>query len=108
MDFKPGDHFTVKVGDWEYDTVIDDRGVQRFVANEAVSLMVDGSTRDYSRPFAYSPSVTLNEIGVAFYEGKIPMKDMIDFHTAMGYSVGGFADLSYWDGIEIINPLWEG
>lgn len=110
MDCKPGDHFTVKVGDWEYDTVIDDQGVQRFVHNEAIKLMADGSTKDFDRANAFGikpPTFDLNALAIAYYNGKIPLKDLADFHAAIGYSVSGFAGLSEFEDLEIINPLWD-
>lgn len=107
---KLGEHYTVKVGDWEYDTVIDEYGVQRFVGNEAIRLMIDGSTDDFERSLASKgpqPSFTLNDLAIAFYNGNVPLKDMADFYTGMQYSVSGFCDLSYFEDLEIINPLWK-
>lgn len=110
MDTKPGDHFIVKVGEWEYDTFIDDRKIQRFVGNMAIKLMVDGSGRDFDRAnrgLGTHPSFTLNELAIAFYDDKVSLKEMLDFHTGMQYSVGALSTLSYFEDLEVSNPVWD-
>lgn len=110
MDIKPGQHYTVKVGDWEYDTVIDSDRVQRFVGNEAIRMMVDGSNNDYGQSMTNrgpNPSFSLNDLAMAFHQGEIPLKDMVDFYTGMQYSVSSFCDLSYFETLEVSNPLWK-
>lgn len=111
MEIKPGDHFIVKIGEWEYDTVIDERNNQRFVGNMAIRLMVDGSGRDFDRALrgqGTHPSFTLNTLAIAYLdERNISLKDMLDFYTGMQYSVGALSTLSYFEELEFSNPVWD-
>lgn len=110
METKPGDHFIVKVGEREYDTVIDEHNTQRFVGNMAIRLMVDASGRDFDRALrgqGTHPSFTLNTLAIAYDEGKVSLEDMLDFYTGMQYSVGALSTLSYFEQMEFSNPVWD-
>lgn len=101
----------VKLNGRPYPTHIDEHGVQRFVANEAISLIVGSIVNLYSRvgyrEFESYRLFSLNEIAVQYHRGLIPLEDMIGLYTQMGYSVDGFLDLSYFQGLEIENPRWS-
>lgn len=112
MKLVPGQHYTVKVGDWEYDTVIDDRLTQRFVGNGVLVMLSNAMIRDYNnrnryRSNSYTTSVGYDEIVNAYENGEVSLKDMVDFYTGTRYSVGAFATLSTFEHLEIFNPVWE-
>jgi hypothetical protein len=95
-DWMPGDHIKVKVGGISYDTVITTDGVQRFVENSAVRWLID----------KYRP---LNDLNCDFqcYPGKISKRDYLEFNMMLGYSVCGLAELSEFERMKIVNPVWE-
>ena len=101
MDAKPGDIIKVKVGGKDYDTSIDPDGVQRFKANGAVNWLLH---------FAKSDGCALNDMAMAFCEGKFTQSDFAEFYMSLGYSVCGFCELSFFEGLEmeVVNPLWGG
>lgn len=110
MKLVPGQHYTVKVGDWEYDTVIDDRCTQRFVGNGVLVMISNAMIRDYNnrnRSNALTTSIGYDDIVVAYENGEVSLKDMVDFYTGTRYSVGAFATLSTFEHLEIFNPVWE-
>jgi hypothetical protein len=94
MNFKPGDVIKVKVGGVEYETVIDDRGVQRFRRNELFCHLHD------------SGKVDLNKLAIDYHNGKFGKREYAEFNMGLGYSVCGFADLSSFQDWEIENPVW--
>ena len=99
-----GDRITVKVGDRTFDTIIDNEGVQRFIANGVVRLIVDKMEKDYGwsgEPF------NLNTLAQLYYHDKFTQDDYLTFYTMMGYSVCGLAELSFFQDLEIENPVWE-
>lgn len=110
---QPGDHFPVKVGEKWYDTVITEQGVQRFVVNGPVNALVDHQSKMFEeywmkQRIADHPAMySLNEMAVDYQMGKWSKEEMIEFYTMFGYSVSGFAGLSFVEDVEIINPLWE-
>lgn len=101
----------VKLNGKPYQTHIDEHGVQRFVANKALSNIVHGLVGLYGRigyrEFEALGLYGLNELSLDYHRGLIPQQDMIDLYTQMGYSVSGFCDLSYFQDLEIENPLWK-
>lgn len=115
MELAVGTHITVTVNGIDYDTVIDNHGTQRFVGNPIVAAFVDASgaaydqwlrenpleTRDWSKaPF------TLNNI--SYVPGDpYTLDELIQFSTLHGYSVAGMCSLSFMDGVEVKNPLWD-
>ena len=96
--WKEGDHFTVTINGRDYDTHII-KGVQRFVGNPIVTAFVDASYRS-------DATFDLNDIS---YEPGNPytLDELIEFSTLHQYSVSGMCDLSFMDGVEVINPIWE-
>lgn len=89
------DEIIVRVGGKEYQTFIDDKGVQRFKAN---------SVLDYLSNFGI---IDLNAICLDYHEGKFSKIDYAEFNMMLGYSVCGFCDLNEFEDMEIYNPLWE-
>lgn len=87
----------VKVGDREFQTYIDSRGVQRFVGNPMVAYLAHHPTSKD----AY------NDLFVAYYRGEFSDDELLDFVTSLGYSVSGFAEINALEHYPIQNPLWE-
>lgn len=106
----------VKVGDREFKTALDQNGVQRFMPhNEAPAELVeklkeweaylhsDHSTHPSIPKGIYTP----NDLAMDFYNGVYTVDEMLSYETSSGYSVCGLAELSYFEDMEIINPLWD-
>lgn len=103
----------VKLNGKDYPTQIDKHGVQRFVENPIVSNLVHKnigahdklSRAEYERIGVYG----LNEIALDYYTGAsgITLEHLLDFYTQTGYSVSGMLDLSYFEDVEVDNPLWH-
>lgn len=113
-----GDHFTVKVNGRNYDTVIDDHHVQRFVGNRVVRDFISGTSVKYNEWLEKIPlqvrnwkdaPFTLNDIDYHPQEqgGTYTLDELIEFSTLHGYSVSGMCDLSFMEGVEVDNPLWN-
>lgn len=111
-DGSEGSIIPVRVGSRTFDTVIV-QGVQRFVANTVISAFVDDSIVSFNKwlqvgrregaPGPYG----LNTLAFEYHEGKHSLDDMLTFYTSIGYSVSGFSDLSFFEDLDIRNPLWE-
>jgi hypothetical protein len=108
--YNVGDEIPVIVGSRTFITIIDVNGTQRFKENTVINAFVNASQEAYSRftatrtgPMPY----TLNDLSVEYYEGKHTLDDMLTFYTSIGYSVTGLSDLSYFEELDIRNPIWE-
>ena len=114
-EYEIGDHIPVKVNGREYMTVIDEHGVQRFVANPIVAAFVHASGDAYNKWQQENPVATrdwskapfsLNDID--YRPGKTyTLDELIEFSTLHGYSVSGMCDLSFMEDVTVENPLWE-
>lgn len=132
MDVKPGDKIAVVIEGVEYETYIDDRGTQRFPEVEGLRAPLwsdvgrfrgqDGPR--YAKPVndevkelaktntavawlvANNPT-DLNEMAMAYHEGKFTQRHYAEFNMMIGYSVGGWAELSSFFDMEIDNPLYD-
>jgi hypothetical protein len=91
----PGDKITIKIGDQEIETTVDEYGVQRLPRNPIYDGMIDKGLVD------------LNEMVRSYRAGRIKFEDYLEFYLNIGYSVSGFADLSSFQHLEIRNPIWE-
>jgi len=115
MEYTTGDHIPVKVNGTEYDTVIDERGVQRFVGNPIVAAYVTASAKAYNKWLVENPietrnwdeaPFTLNDIDYT-PNGTYTLDQLIEFSTLHGYSVAGMCDLSFMSNVEVVNPVWD-
>lgn len=88
---------SVTVGGVAYPTIIDDHGVQRFVADPLLQECCDCG------------ALNLNKLAIAYQMGtcKLTQRQYAELNMKLGYSVAGFADLSSFEDMEIENPLWE-
>lgn len=90
---KSGDEVKICIGGEEFDTTIDDHGVQRFNRNSLFCYLVD------------SGIVDLNKLAEAYAQGKFTQRDYMLFNMGLGYSVTGFKGLSAFEDVEVENPL---
>jgi hypothetical protein len=103
-DYKPGDRIMVKVGGVEYETVIDQYGTQRFVANPDHWLVKQ-------IPIVWDTYLKKNiqDMNTMYYRyknGEFSQRDYAEMNMAVGYSVSGFCDLSNFNDMIVENPLW--
>ena len=91
---KYGDEIIVKVGGKEYKTIVDEEGVQRFPENKLLCYMSD-------------EMIDLNKLAIAFQRGTFTQDEYLQFYMGIGYSVCGLSELSFFEDLEIENPLWE-
>lgn len=83
----------------EFQTFLDEGGVQRFVGNSVINRMIDSmGSRD---------KMSLNTLAIDFHSGMFSNDEWLDFYTSTNYSVSGFMGLSDFSYLEIQNPLWE-
>lgn len=87
----------VKVGGIEYPTFIDAHGVQRFKANAVVRWMIDEART--------AGAGDLNKLGSAYRSGAFDQRTYAEFYMLLGYSLSGFAELSFFLDLEIENPI---
>lgn len=113
-DYKPGDTILIRVGTSVVQTFIDKNGVQRLPTNPIYGAWIDGTTAAYNRyirkvrPEDRDDALTfgLNEMNVLYHQGKFTFEEWLEFYLNMGYSVGGFCDLSAFQHLPIVNPVW--
>ena|SRR3989344_2408868 len=91
---KPGDIIIVKVGNKPYETVIDDKGVQRFKVNKLFRHLNDVMRVD------------LNKLSIYYQRGLFTQEEYLHFYMGLGYSVSGLSGLSFFEDLGIDNPLW--
>lgn len=85
----------VKVGGKEYPTIMD-KGVQRFIADPIIQKLYRAQLLD------------LNRLSCEYQKNKLLTKrEYAEFNMKLGYSVCGFADLSFFQSYKIENPLWK-
>jgi len=113
-DYKPGDIVPIRVGTRVVDTVFDEYSTQRFRVNPILKAWVDGTTsamNRYNSRHALNDRhddevFNLNDMCKLYHEGKFTLDEWLDFYLQIGYSVAGFCDLSFFDDLEIVNPVW--
>lgn len=93
--YKPGDKITIFVNGQPYETYIDEYGVQRFPTNTVIDHLFNAGRLD------------LNQLAADYRNGKFDKDDYMKFNMDLGYSVCGFAELSFFEDYEIIKPLWN-
>ncbi len=112
--FNEGDRFTVVINGRSYDTEIIDN-VQRFVGNSIVAAFVSSSSDSYNKWLRATPMnernwdeapFSLNDIDYT-PDGTYTLNELIEFGTLHQYSVAGLCDLSFMEGVEVENPLWD-
>lgn len=91
---KPGEVIVVKVGGKPYETVIDKDGVQRFRINQLFNYLYK------------SGRIDLNQLATDYQCGLFTQEEYLHFYMGLGYSVSGFSELSFFEDLEIDNPLW--
>lgn len=89
----------VKVGGREFQTFIDEQGVQRFCSNSVITHLMSSNARD--------GILSLNNLSLEYDSGKFSSDDWLDFMTSFGYSVTGLLDWEEFTHLPVENPLWE-
>lgn len=96
MENKQKEIIKVKIGGVEYDTFIDENGVQRFPKNDVVNHLFESGQLD------------LNKLILDYKQsGEISQRDYLEFNMMLGYSVHGIWELSSFKDLEFENPLWD-
>lgn len=72
----------------------DDRGVNRFVANEAVRYLLDKGNKN------------MNDIVLALQRGEFGQEDIQQFYQLIGYSIDGYAELD-WTSTDSVQAIDE-
>ena len=85
----------MKVGEKTYPTFIDEDGVQRFFQNSVICHLFEAGKLD------------LNQLAVDYHQKKFSQVDYAELNMMLGYSVSGWCDLSSFQDMKVINPLWE-
>ena len=93
---------TVKIGEKEFQTFLDERGVQRFCGNSVIRRLMDSPVLSDSMG-----ALSLNTLSVDFHNGMFSTEDWLDFMTSFGYSVDGLMGWSEFQHLPIENPLWD-
>jgi hypothetical protein len=110
-EYKTGDEIIVTIGSREFTTVIDKHGTQRFKKNTVINAWVDASGKEFEKWLRTDRTTpepfNLNVLGLEYLRGEHTLDDMLTFYTSIGYSVSGFSDLSFFDDLDIRNPIWE-
>ena len=107
MEAKPGDIIPIKLDGVEYQTYIDERGVQRFYENPDNAILrsmplvkvADGHG-------GWLTVLDSNLMSIEYQRGKFTQREYAEAKMAQGYSVSGFCDLGF-DSMLLENPLWD-
>lgn len=91
---KPGEVIVVKIGGKPFETIIDNDGVQRFKVNKLFDRLYK------------SGRIDLNQLAIDYQRGLFTQEEYLHFYLGLGYSVSGFSELSFFEDLEIDNPLW--
>lgn len=92
----------VTIAGKEFETFIDERGVQRFCGNPVIRRIMDSPSVSDSMG-----RLSLNTLNQDFHNGMFSTEAWLDFMTSFGYSVGGLTGLSYFQHLKVENPLWD-
>ncbi len=105
MDAKPGDIITITVDGRPYETYIDDSGVQRFRKDSTNILWDRWEGDEYDREGRGTED--LNALCIAYHDKEFDQRIYMEFNMSLGYSVCGFCDLSSFNDLRLVNPLWD-
>ena len=89
--------FNVYVGGQAYPAKPDENGTLRFIANPCHQLVTQ-----LSPVFGGYGTKDPNTMAIAFQRGAFSLKDYAEMNIGMGYSVGGFLELSSFGDLEVI------
>jgi len=91
-----GDLIEIKLGDHVYLSEIDESGVQRFLPI--------GDHYDKYQKGEYD----LNQIHIEFLtQNTMTQKEYAELKMGICYSISGFSELSTFQDMQLINPLWD-
>lgn len=101
---KEGTVIPIRVGGRVINTTIDHLGTQRLPSDPILCAWVSGSANVSGS--GRLVGFTLNDMVMLYHEGKFTFDEWLDFYLNIGYSVGGFCDLSEFSHLDIVNPVW--
>lgn len=105
---KPGDRITVLVGGIPYETEINEHGTQRFIIDPDNALVRRLRNRSDGQPTRAEGDIAdLNEMAIRYHQGEFTKREYAEMNIALGYSLGGFEELSSFEDMDIDNPLDE-
>jgi len=87
----------VYVGGRPYEAREDDRGVLRFRKDPDHHLV-----KQLSSLFGGSGCKDPNDMAIAYHQGEFSLRDYAEMNMGMGYSLGGFEELSAFEDLEIL------
>lgn len=90
-----GDQIEIQVDGKTYVTIIDNLGVQRFKKDTVIGWLYENG------------KINLNDLALAYCEGKLDKIEYAEFNMKIGYSVDGWASINYFEDMVIKNPLWD-
>jgi len=105
MGYKTGDVITIRVDGRPYKTYIDENGTQRFPYNSAHPLW-DRWKGDDDGERKGRGTEDMNNLAVAYHRKEFDQRTYMEFNMSIGYSVCGFQELSSFDDLLLINPIW--
>ncbi len=83
----------IQVDGKDYNTIIDENGIQRFIKNAIICHLIE------------TENIDLNLLSIDYQKGKFTDIEYMEFYMGMGYSVCGFSEIFHNASIE--NPLWK-
>ena len=104
MEYKNGDIITITVDGRPYETYIDDHGTQRFRIDSTHPLW-DRYCGDIDNPGKGIED--LNQLCIAYLRNQFDQRTYMEFNMSLGYSVCGFCELSHFDHVRLVNPIWD-
>jgi hypothetical protein len=101
LKYKTGDTIIIKVNSKDYQTIIDNDGVQRFMySNKAVWLIFKNMTDSSNR------KIRRNLI-TDFEKGVLTSYQLFDIFTNFEYTVGGLLEMNMFEDFRIKNPYYQ-
>ena len=99
-----GDTITVFLDGKPYETYIDEHGTQRFRIDPTHLLWDRWSGMDHIGNGRGKED--LNDLAIAYGGGEFDQRTYAEFNMSIGYSVSGFCELSCFEDMRLVNPLW--
>jgi hypothetical protein len=101
---RAGQKIEVLVGGRPYQTEIDEHGVQRFIENPS-HFLVQQIPKVWCKHMGGEID-DMNTMRIRYIDGEFNQRDYAEMHMAIGYSVSGFCELSPFEDMEVLNPIW--
>lgn len=103
-DYNPGDIIIVHVDGRPYETYITKHGIQRFRTDHTNKLWDRWKGDEDDRLGRGTEDLT--QLVMAYLSGEFTEREYMEFNMSLGYSMCGFCELSSFQHLRVINPLW--